>query len=126
MTPKLPSGYRSKILLLLVLSLIILSAILPLGIARADANAPTETLTPEPTHTSAPPEATQVPTNAPAVATEAPLNPAFATPIPVPPTSILGGLSLLNRILLVILAVITVIVMGVIAYAIFDRTRREM
>ena len=101
--------------------------LLSVNAVQADANVPTETNTPEPTATSASTD-TPVPqpsdTPVPAAPTDDP-NSLLAATLPPAPTPVTGGLSLLNRILLVILAVTTVIVMALIVYAIYYRTRRE-
>jgi hypothetical protein len=46
-----------------------------------------------------------------------------ATPIPLPTAAPSGGLSSLNRILLVCLSVVTVLVIGVIVYLVYHQTR---
>jgi hypothetical protein len=120
--------YPLHILILLILGLLLLIFLLPSGEGSADANLPTITPTSEPTATAQtdngqPLEATAT-LAAPVFPTTAPDNPLMATQ-PPPPTSVTGGLSLLNRILLMVLAVVTVGVMGVIVYAIYYRTRRE-
>ena len=129
---KSPLHFRSHCLIMAIL-VVVLFAAFPAGKMLADANFPTETNTPEPqptatlTLTASPQpqiEATAFPTNVQVIATDAPDSALFATPGP-PPTSVTGGLSLLNRLLLVLLAIVTVVVMGVIVYAIYYRTRRE-
>jgi hypothetical protein len=128
MKTKLFGPYRTLMLGLLSLFVALGMVLASADSGLADANAPTETNTPEPSATSAPTD-TPVPpqpsdTPAPAAPTDDP-NSLLAATLPPAPTPITGGLSLLNRILLVILAVTTVIVMALIAYAIYYRTRRE-
>ncbi len=119
--------------LVIVLGAVALFAVIPAGHGLADANVPTVTNTPEPqptatlTLTASPQpqiEATSTPTNISVIATDASNSAFFSTPGP-PPSSVTGGLSLLNRFLLVFLAIVTVVVMGVIVYAIYYRTQRE-
>ena len=93
----------------------------------ADSNAPTETYTPEPTNTNtpAPPTEAAPPTDtAIPLATNPPEGILAATPMPLPtvePNG--GGLSPLNRMLLVCLSVVTVLVIGVIVYLVYYQTR---
>jgi hypothetical protein len=129
---KSPLLSRFHCLIVVLVAMVVFTAF-PAGKMLADANVPTETPTSEPqptatiTLTASPQpqiEATAFPTNVQVIATDALDSALFATPGP-PPTSVTGGLSLLNRLLLVLLAIVTVVVMGVIVYAIYYRTRRE-
>jgi hypothetical protein len=128
MGAKLFQRYPLHTLVVLFLGLLVLIMLFPSGQGFADANLPTITPTSEPTATQQQNGQGQgdVPTSTPVPVqpSTVPELPAMATSVP-PPTSVTGGLSLLNRILLVILAVVTVGVMGVIVYAIYYRTRRE-
>ena len=104
--------------------------LIPTNCVLADANPPpTATNTPEVPPTEAPipePSNTPLPTNTPIpILTNTPesiLDDAPDVAVP-PPAS--NGLSLFNRALLVLLAIATVIVMGIIVYAIYYRTRGE-
>lgn len=92
----------------------------------ADSNAPTVTNTPEPsiTNTPAPPTDEVLPTEtAIPLATLPPESILGATPLPLPTAAPSGGLSSLNRILLVCLSVVTVLVIGVIVYLVYYQTR---
>jgi hypothetical protein len=99
---------------------------LPATAVLADSNAPTETNTPEPTSTNTPippteevsPTDTAIPMD-----TQSPDNILGATPIPLPTAAPSGGLSPLNRVLLVCLSVVTVLVIGVIVYLVYYQTR---
>lgn len=95
----------------------------------ADANVPTQTNTPPPATATSVPTDTPIPpqpsdTPVPVAPTDNP-NSLLPATLPPAPTPVTGGLSLLNRILLVILAVSTVVVVALIVYAIYYRTRRE-
>jgi hypothetical protein len=92
----------------------------------ADSNAPTVTNTPEPTNTntSVPPTNAVSPTDtAVPLNTLPPENILGATSIPLPTAVPRGGLSPLNRFLLVCLSVVTVLIIGVIVYLVYYQTR---
>jgi len=118
----------------LVLLVVLLALSVPQYHARADANPPTETNTPAPTETETPqPTNTSPPEGSEATDTAVPIFPTNTpnnagpesqpTSIPVPPSN--GGLSTLDRILLVLLAFAVVIVIGVIVYLVYYQTRGE-
>jgi hypothetical protein len=115
----------------LVLLALLMGLSIPIDSALADANVPTETNTPAPTETSTP-QPTDIPPAALPQASDTPIifptstpgeldgEAAFATPLP-PPDS--GGLSTIDRLLLMILAVAVVVVIGVIVYLVYYQTR---
>ena len=120
--------YPLHILILLILGLLLLIFLLPTGEGSADANLPTITPTSEPTATEQVDngQSAATATLAPVFPTNAPdTDNSLMVTQPPPPTSVTGGLSLLNRILLLVLAVVTGGVMGVSVYAIYYRTRQE-
>ena len=119
---------KRLILTLLAVALILL---IPSGGTLADSNVPTVTNTPE---------ATATPTSKPPTMTpEAPDIAATNTPVPIIPTEVTddagaidiatplpdnaGGLSTIDRILLMLLAVAVVIIIGVIVYVFIHQTR---
>jgi hypothetical protein len=113
-------------LTIIVLFLIGMVLLLPTGLAFADSNAPTVTNTPEPTSTNTPVPPTQEnpPTEtAIPLATLPPEGALGSTSIPIPTAAPRGGLSPLNRMLLVCLSVVTVLVIGVIVYLVYYQTR---
>lgn len=125
-----PTPHIPLIVLLLLLVLILL---IPSGGVLADSNAPTVTNTPEPTDppTAIPDPPTQT-LDVPVFATSTPI-PIFPTEIqdntgmmnvvtPQPPDNG-GGLSTLNRILLMVLGITVVIIVGVIVYIFINQTR---
>ena len=113
-------------LIILALVAIALIVLVPSGEVFADSNAPTVTNTPEPTNTPTPvPPTQEVPPTETAVplATQEPDNIMGATAIPLPTPELSSGLSTINRILLVILAIATVLIIGVIVYLVYYQTR---
>jgi len=116
-------AYYSAIAALFFLVMVLL---VPNTKGLADSNAPTVTNTPEPanTNTPVPPTNTVSPTDtAVPLDTLPPENILGATPIPLPTSVPSGGLSPLNRMLLVCLSVVTVLVIGVIVYLVYYQTR---
>jgi len=119
--------YKRLILALLFLALFLL---IPGTETRADSNAPTVTNTPEATNTPIP----EPPTQTPAAPVE-PTNTPFTIPpteidenqgaiaIATPPPGTSGGLSTINRILLVVLGISVVVIIGVIVYIFINQAR---
>ena len=123
-----PSGlYKLLILPMLLLALFLA---IPSAEMLADSNAPTITNTPQATDTPVPEAPTQTQA-APAVATDTPIlilptegdNSAGAIAIATPPPGSTGGLSTINRILLMILGISVVLVVGVVVYIFINQTR---
>lgn len=130
---KIKKPWRSErhlrpILIFLVLAFFLL---IPSGVMLADSNAPTVTFTPEPTNTPTqqPPTQTQPPlpeatnTSIPVIATETDESSGAIAIITPKPENSSGGMSTLNRFLLVVLGVTVVIVIGVIVYIFINQTR---
>ena len=113
-------------LLILALCLTGILILLPSGGVFADSNLPTVTPSPEPTETPIP----DSPTPAPPSATPYPPpveqdNPIIG-PTEVPSSSWLGGdLTTTDRILLVCISVVSVLVVGMIVYLVFNQTRQN-
>jgi hypothetical protein len=116
--------------LIFALFILLLFFVIPNAETQADSNAPTITNTPEPTDTPIP----EPPTETPAATAEPTWTPLAILPteiddnigaisIATPPASNGGGLSTLNRILLVTLGVAVVVVVGVIVYIFINQTR---
>jgi len=117
---------RAYYLAIAALLFLVMVLLVPNIRGSADSNAPTVTNTPEPTNTNTPvpPTNTVSPTDtAVPLDTLPPENILGATPIPLPTSVPRGGLSPLNRMLLVCLSVVTVLVIGVIVYLVYYQTR---
>jgi hypothetical protein len=115
------------IFVMLVLALFLL---IPSGDMLADSNAPTVTNTPAVTDTPIP----ELPTETPATGAAATNTPFLILPtevdegqgaiaIATPPSGSTGGLSTINRILLMILGISVVVIVGVIVYIFINQTR---
>ena len=119
--------YKRLILTFLFLALFLL---IPGTGTLADSNAPTVTNTPEATNTPIPEPPTQTPaapvepTNTPfaILSTEVDDNQGVIA-IATPPPGTSGGLSTINRILLVVLGISVVVIIGVIAYIFINQAR---
>lgn len=117
-----PRSYALLVLVLLAVWIILLT---PTTDVFADSNVPTVTNSPVPTDTPIP----DTPTQEPPTETPYPYPPddqnniQMATVVPPPPSEPSGGLSTLNRFLLVCLSVVTVLVVGMIVYLVFNQTR---
>ena len=125
--PFQPSGtFHRLIWAILVLALFFL---IPSGGMLADSNAPTVTNTPEATNTPIPELPTQTPesaaaaTNTPSLIIPTESDDRGAIAIATPPPGSAGGLTTLNRILLMLLGVTVVVVVGVIVYIFINQTR---
>ncbi len=123
-----PSGIHQR--LILTLLFLVLFLLIPGTETLADSNVPTITNTPEATNTLIPEQPTQTPaapvestnTPYPILPTEVDDNQG-AIAIATPPPGTAGGLSTLNRILLMVLGISVVIIVGVIVYIFINQTR---
>ena len=114
-------------LLILVIAVMAGIYLHPQGVVLADSNVPTITPSPEPTVTNTP--VPETPTQTPPTQTPDPYPGddqngfLLATAVPRPPENATSSLSLINRLLLVCLSVVTVLVIGMIVYLVFNQTR---
>ena len=124
MKTQFPVHFRFFGLMIFALCILALVVLIPGGGGFADSNEPTVTNSPVPTDTPIP----DSPTPGPPSETPYPNPPdgqnniQMATAIP-PASKPNGGLSTIDRILLVCIAVATILAIGVIVYLLYEQTR---
>lgn len=122
---KVASLLNTRIFGLMILAFCLTTMLvsIPSGGVFADANQPTIEPSPVPTETPIP----DTPTQASPSETPYPYpsngNEGLAGAVETPVSKPEGGLSTINRILLVSLAIVTVLVIGVIVYLLYNQTR---